>query len=96
MSWTAERRLLAMALALLVVSTGAPPLSSAQTDAPPPAAQVTPDPWPKLFTISGSSGRGPTMLMSPRSTFQSCGNSSRLVLRRKWPMRVMRGSFLSL
>jgi len=54
MSWTAERRLLAMALALLVVSTGAPPLSSAQTDAPPPAAQVTPDPWPKLFTISGT------------------------------------------
>src|ERR1700731_1041927 len=30
--------------------------------------------------------------MSPRSTFQSCGNSSRLVLRRNPPMRVTRGS----
>jgi len=37
-------------------------------------------------------GRGPTRLISPRNTFNSCGNSSRLVLRKKLPMGVMRGS----
>ena len=54
MSWTGAGRLLAIGLALLVGSTGAPPLAHAQTGAPPPAAQVTPDPWPKVFTISGA------------------------------------------
>ena len=55
MSWTAARRLLAMALALARRLDRASRSSlSAQTDAPPPAAQVTPDPWPKLFTISGT------------------------------------------
>ena len=34
--------------------------------------------------------------MSPRSTFQSCGSSSRLVLRRMRPIGVTRGSFVSL
>ena len=33
------------------------------------------------------------MLIWPRSTFQSCGSSSRLVRRRKRPLRVIRGSF---
>ena len=33
-------------------------------------------------TNSGRSGRGPTKLMSPRSTFQSCGSSSSRVARR--------------
>src|SRR5690554_2347422 len=37
-------------------------------------------------------GRGPTRLMSPLSTFQSSGNSSRLVARRKLPKGVMRCS----
>ena len=32
-----------------------------------------------------SKGRGPTRLMSPRSTFHSVGSSSRLVLRRTDP-----------
>jgi glycosyltransferase involved in cell wall biosynthesis len=41
----------------------------------------------------GRSGRGPTRLMWPRSTFQSCGSSSRWVRRRKDPSRVRRGSF---
>src|SRR5215813_8151439 len=54
MSWTAAQRLLAISLATLVVSTGGLPLSHAQTDAPPPATQVTPDPWPKLFTMAGA------------------------------------------
>src|SRR5262249_60728067 len=47
---------------LLRVGGGAPlpgvgraALAQAQKDrAPPPAAQVTPDPWPKVFTISGA------------------------------------------
>src|SRR5580704_4585426 len=37
-----------------------------------------------------SNGRGPTKLMSPRSTFQSCGSSSTLDRRSKAPNRVMR------
>src|SRR5690554_5724530 len=37
-----------------------------------------------------NSGRGPTRLISPLSTFQSSGNSSRLVARRKLPNGVMR------
>ncbi len=37
-------------------------------------------------------GRGPTRLISPQSTFQSCGSSSRLVLRMKRPTRVTRSS----
>lgn len=41
---------------------------------------------------SHGSGRGPTMDMSPRSTFHNCGNSSILVLRIMWPIRVIRGS----
>ena len=36
---------------------------------------------------TGRSGRGPTRLMSPCSTLMNCGNSSRLVLRRKVPKR---------
>ena len=47
-------------------------------------------------TICSSSGRGPTRLISPRTTFQSCGSSSRLVLRRTRPTRVTRGSRTSL
>ena len=42
------------------------------------------------------SGRGPTMAMSPTSTFQSCGNSSSPVLRSTLPSRVTRGSFVIL
>jgi hypothetical protein len=37
-------------------------------------------------------GRGPTSDMSPRSTFQSCGNSSRFVFRSSRPTGVIRGS----
>ena len=37
-------------------------------------------------------GRGPTRLISPFSTLISWGSSSRLVRRRKWPIRVTRGS----
>ena len=33
-------------------------------------------------------GLGPTKLISPRSTFQSCGNSSNLDRLRKWPIGV--------
>ena len=52
---TVRRRLLALGLAALVAAGGLAPLARAQTDqAPPPAAQVTPDPWPKVFTISGA------------------------------------------
>ena len=43
-------------------------------------------------TSEGTGGRGPTRLMSPMKTFQSCGSSSRLVLRRNLPTLVMRGS----
>jgi len=34
----------------------------------------------------------PTRLISPKNTFQSCGNSSSFVLRRNRPTRVIRGS----
>ena len=37
---------------------------------------------------AGRIGRGPTTLMSPRSTFHSCGSSSRCVKRRRAPRRV--------
>jgi hypothetical protein len=37
---------------------------------------------------SGSLGRGPTRLISPRSTFMSCGSSSNFHLRRKGPTGV--------
>src|SRR5262249_21925557 len=48
-------RLLAIGLALLLASIGLLSFSHAQTDqAAPPAGQVTPDPWPKVFTISGA------------------------------------------
>ncbi len=43
-------------------------------------------------TSEGTGGRGPTRLMSPMKTFQSCGSSSRLVRRRNLPTFVMRGS----
>ena len=36
------------------------------------------------LTSSTGSGRGPTRLISPRSTLKSCGNSSRLNLRRNF------------
>ena len=42
--------------------------------------------------LYGRSGRGPTSDMSPRSTFQSCGSSSRSKWRRKRPNGVQRGS----
>ncbi len=45
---------------------------------------------------SGHSGRGPTKLISPRSTFNSCGNSSMLQRRSHRPTRVMRGSLVIL
>src|SRR5690348_4354196 len=41
---------------------------------------------------SGTSGRGPTIDMSPTRTLSSCGSSSSLVRLRKAPMRVIRGS----
>ena len=43
--------------------------------------------WSSLYSsrYSGSSGLGPTRLMSPFKTFQSCGISSSEVLRRKLP-----------
>ena len=44
------------------------------------------------MTNSGRSGRGPTRLMSPIRTFQSCGSSSRRVLLRTRPTGVTRGS----
>ena len=37
-------------------------------------------------------GRGPTIDISPRSTFQSCGSSSRFDFRRTRPSGVTRGS----
>ena len=43
-------------------------------------------------TNSGRSGRGPTRLMSPRRTFQSCGSSSSRVRRRNRPTGVTRVS----
>ena len=44
----------------------------------------------------GRAGRGPTRLISPRTTFQSWGSSSIEVLRRMRPTRVTRGSCLIL
>ena len=44
---------------------------------------------------TGRSGRGPTRLMSPRNTFQSCGSSSSPLRRRKPPIGVVRGSLLA-
>src|SRR5947199_21850 len=46
----------------------------------------------RLGTNSGRSGRGPTRLMSPRSTFHNWGSSSRWVRRRRRPTGVTRGS----
>ena len=43
-------------------------------------------------TKCGSSGRGPTRLMSPFSTLISCGSSSMLVFRNSCPNLVLRGS----
>src|SRR5438105_13810259 len=42
--------------------------------------------------MSGSSGRGPTIDMSPRSTLKSCGSSSILVRRNRAPSGKTRGS----
>ena len=47
-------------------------------------------------TSAGSAGRGPTMLIWPRSTLNSCGSSSSDVARMNRPMRVTRGSRSSL
>ena len=47
-------------------------------------------------TSSTGSGRGPTRLISPRRTFQSWGNSSKLYRRRNRPNRVTRGSLVTL
>ena len=44
----------------------------------------------------GTGGRGPTSDISPRSTLMNCGNSSRLVRRKKLPTGVIRGSLVSL
>ena len=41
---------------------------------------------------SGTSGRGPTRLISPRSTLNSCGSSSILLRRRSLPILVIRRS----
>src|SRR3989449_3834174 len=43
--------------------------------------------------MCGTSGRGPTIAMSPRSTLQSCGSSSILARRSHAPNRKMRGSW---
>ena len=45
-----------------------------------------------ISTSVGSAGRGPTTLISPRSTFQNCGSSSSESLRRYRPIGVTRGS----
>ena len=47
----------------------------------------------RSLSSSGRSGRGPTMLILPRSTSQNCGSSSSRDLRRNLPTRVTRGSF---
>ena len=45
--------------------------------------------WPHSSSKNaGRIGRGPTMLMSPRTTFQSCGSSSRWAKRSTRPRRV--------
>jgi hypothetical protein len=46
----------------------------------------------KLVDKVGRSGRGPTMLMSPRNTLISWGSSSIRVRRTNRPIRVIRGS----
>ena len=46
-------------------------------------------------TKNGRSGRGPTIDMSPFSTFQNCGHSSRSWRRRNAPTRVARLSLSS-
>src|SRR5881394_142171 len=46
----------------------------------------------KRCTSSTGRGRGPTRLISPSSTFQTCGHSSKLYLRKKRPTAVTRGS----
>ena len=43
-------------------------------------------------TKTGSSGRGPTRLILPVRTFQSCGSSSSLVFASTLPIRVKRSS----
>src|SRR2546428_2095507 len=43
--------------------------------------------------MRGTSGRGPTIAMSPRSTLQSCGSSSIFAQRSHAPNRKMRGSW---
>ena len=45
-----------------------------------------------ISTNSGTSGRGPTRLISARTTFQSCGSSSSLNLRKIRPIFVTRES----
>src|SRR5580693_6986778 len=45
-----------------------------------------------LATTDGSSGRGPTRLICPLTTLNSCGSSSRLHRRRKRPTVVCLGS----
>ena len=47
------RRGLSLGLALLIASIGLLTATLAQTQQEPLAAQVTPDPWPKLREISG-------------------------------------------
>src|SRR5262245_65913620 len=47
-------RLLRLLGLLLAASIGTIPVANAQTEQPPPpAAQITPDPWPKLREIAG-------------------------------------------
>src|SRR5262245_37689155 len=46
------RRMIAV-LRSLVGSAGLPGAPGAQTEPAPPAAQVTPDPWPKLREVAG-------------------------------------------
>ncbi len=46
----------------------------------------------KYGRYCGRSGRGPTTLMSPRSTFHRLGSSSRLVRRKKRPSGVRRAA----
>ena len=48
-----------------------------------------------VLVLGRDQGRGPTRLISPRTTFQSCGSSSRLDRRSQRPMRVTRGSWSS-
>ncbi|CAB4585437.1 unannotated protein [freshwater metagenome] len=43
-------------------------------------------------TSDGNAGRGPTTLISPRTTLNNCGNSSNDVARKNAPTRVTRGS----